>query len=155
MIRNVVSATVDPGLLNANRQQMDRITQFHPAILKKWGIDVNAPNDGNMIAPIKILAQAQPLTGTFQASVKVTDIAGQVVELTGGSAPQVVVSDQREEFNIYLGRGLNFFSTPLQCVESPGPDLCLSSVPLEFRHLGVAPSSPPSTPRPASRLRPT
>ena len=43
VIGNVVSATVDPGLLNANRQQMDRITQFHPAILKKWGIDVNAP----------------------------------------------------------------------------------------------------------------
>ncbi len=119
VIDDVVSVTVDPGLLNPNRQEMDRITDFHPAILKKWGIDPAQPNEGNLLAAMKIIPQAEPLTGTFSATVRAVDIAGQEVVLSNanGAAPTVEVKDQRDHFIMYLGPGLNFISTPLQCTD--------------------------------------
>lgn len=40
---HLVSVTVDPGLLGPTTRSMDRTSQFHPAMLAKWGIAV--PHD--------------------------------------------------------------------------------------------------------------
>ena len=93
---HLVSVTVDPGLLGPTARSMDRTSQFHPAMLAKWGSAIEDPGEANFLLPMKIIPQADPLTGTFSTSVKATDISGQEVELTDSSAPTVVVSDRRE-----------------------------------------------------------
>ena len=130
---HLVSVTVDPGLLGPTTRSMDRTSQFHPAMLAKWGIAIEDPGEANFLLPMKIIPQADPLTGTFSTSVKATDISGQEVELTDSSAPTVVVSDRRERFNVYLMPGLNIISTPLEC--STGPVDCTEDFGFEIEEL--------------------
>ena len=120
IVGNVVSITVNPGLLNANTDTMDPVSKFHPAILAKWSID---SAEANYLLPMKILPQAEPLTcEVCSASIKVVDIAGQELNLSGSNAAKVNLVATRTTFNIYLMPGINFISTPLQC--SAATTLC-------------------------------
>jgi len=109
---SLVSVEVDPGLLNANIGTMDSISEFHPSILAKWGVD---SGDASHLLPMEIIPQASPLTGLFSAAIKVVDIAGQEILLTGDAGALVNVVTTRSSFNIYVMPGANFISTPLQC----------------------------------------
>ena len=115
----LVSVTVDPGLLGPKTDTMEPTSMFHPAILAKWGIDSSNP-EADRLLPLKIIPQADPLTGTFSASIDAVDIAGQVFKLSGSTGAKVKVLETRETFNVYLMPGLNFISTPLECPTTTG-----------------------------------
>ena len=113
---NVVSVTVDPGILGPAPQEMDRNSAFHQALMEKWQIATNDPGYVNYSLPMKIVPQAEPLTcQVCEATIKVVDIAGQEVNLSGSNGAKVNVVATRQQFNVYLMPGLNFVSTPLQC----------------------------------------
>ena len=116
ILGNVVSLTADPGLLSPSSDTMIPTSDFHPAIVAKWGVDAS---DSNYLLPIEIKPQVpQPEQLTCDAcpvTLTLVDIAGQELVLSGGSGASVKVSDSRDEFNIYVMPGVNFLSTPLQC----------------------------------------
>ena len=132
---NVVSVTVDPGLLGPDPQQMDRTIEFHPSLREKWGLTPSDPGYVHYLLSLTIIPQAEPLTcEVCEATIKVVDIAGQEVNLSGSSGAKVNLVETRERFNVYLMPGFNFVSTPLQC--SAGPP-CLHRG-FRVQHLGAS-----------------
>ena len=122
---NVVSVTVDPGLLGPATQEMDRTTEFHRSLREKWSLPPSDSDPGyvHYSLPMKVAPQAEPLTcEVCEATIRVVDIAGQEVNLGGSSGAKVNLVETRQRFNVYLMPGLNFVSTPLQC--SAGAPAC-------------------------------
>ena len=136
---NVVSVTVDPGLLGPATLQMDRNTEFHQALKEKWGIGTNDPGYVNFLLPLTIVPQAEPLICVCEATIKVVDIAGQEVNLSGSSGAKVKLVETREGFNVYLMPGFNFVSTPLQC--SAGPPACTQEFGFDIATLLTQPAT--------------
>ena len=123
---NVVSVTVDPGLLGPAAQTMDRNSAFHQALREKWGIATSDPGYVNYSLPMKVIPQAEPLTcEVCEATIKVVDIAGQEVNLSGSSGAKVNVVETRQQFNVYCRVSLR--GTPLFCPGGHALELDLSN----------------------------
>jgi hypothetical protein len=85
---------------------------FHPALLKKWGVDAQA----DFILPITILGDA--VAGVFDLSVTATDLADNEASTSSGSGVSIKVLDKRDKFNLYLMPGANFISPAIECTGS-------------------------------------
>jgi len=113
LVPNLVSVEFDTDVLNPNRiHEADGTGEYHPVIPDTYDVPAAATH----IGVFRIQPAVSPIVGHFAVNSIITDIAGQVVNISGANAHQVLVEATRSTFTFSSVDGLNFIAAPLQCV---------------------------------------